>query len=447
MALAGLVPERAATPQVTVASPLISPQHLLTLYGSAWIFHVLMSAPSDSVQAPPSLFLSYASEDRSAAQTLREALLASGLDVWYDESGLDGGDAWDQKIRKQIRECDFFMPLISAQTEARPEGYFRREWRLAVERTLDMADDHTFLLPVVIDDTTQTGARVPDKFLSVQWLRAPGGRSTPALEALCRRLVSGQPVIERSKKTPNQPAATRAEPRTREYPQFPREEPGQTLRFWVQIVGWAFQSAWIFFRGFPRWVQIGVYVWLAIALMSKGCMPSDKRSDRVSSKEARMLKEIPRHYDRSPSTPPSATDLGSQIARRVTAEVGERLGAGRPLLAIPFSAPSDPAARTLADSMFAQVYGRVELSHHGQVGLTEEPLSAPDLPAAVKQGRALHSKYVLYGAVDKPAQNLTVNMVAVADSSLLWSQSYPVANADPAKIAAEVNSKVPSLTD
>jgi hypothetical protein len=81
------------------------------------------------------------------------------------------------------------------------------------------------------------------------------------------------------------------------------------------------------------------------------------------------------------------------------------------------------------------------------VGLTKEPLSAPDLSEAVKQGRALHSKYVLYGAVDEPAQNLTVNMVAVADSSLLWSQSYPVANADPAKIAAEVNSKVPSLSD
>jgi TolB-like protein len=405
-----------------------------------------MSAPSDSVQPPPSLFLSYASEDRSAAQTLREALLAFGLDVWYDESGLDGGDAWDQKIRRQIRECDFFMPLISAQTEARPEGYFRREWRLAVERTLDMADDHTFLLPVVIDDTTQTGARVPEKFLSVQWLRAPGGRSTLALETLCRRLVSGQPVIERSKQTPNQPAATRSQPHTREYPQFPREEPGQKIRFWVQIVGWAFQSAWIFFRGFPRWVQIGVYVWLGIALMSKGCMSSDKRSDRFSSKEVRTLKEAPRYYHRSLS-PPTATDLGSQIARRVTAEVGERLGAGRPLLAIPFSAPSDPAAQTLADSMFAQVYGKVELSHHGQVGLTKEPLSAPDLSAAVKQGRALHSKYVLYGAVDKPAQHLTVNVVAVADSSLLWSQSYPVANADPAKIAAEVNSKVPSLTD
>jgi hypothetical protein len=106
-----------------------------------------MSAPSDSSRPSASVFLSYASEDRPAAQTLKEALSAFGLDVWYDESGLNGGDAWDQKIRRQIRECDFFIPLISAETEARPEGYFRREWRLAVERTLDMADDHTFLLP------------------------------------------------------------------------------------------------------------------------------------------------------------------------------------------------------------------------------------------------------------------------------------------------------------
>jgi TolB-like protein len=406
-----------------------------------------MSASSDSLQHPPSVFLSYASEDRPAAQTLKEALLAYGLDVWYDESGLDGGDAWDQKIRRQIRECDFFMPLISAQTAARPEGYFRREWRLAVERTHDMADDHPFLLPVVIDDTTQSGARVPEKFLSVHWLRVPGGRPTLALEALCRRLVSGQPIMEPSKKKANKPAATRSRPHAREYPQFPREEPGQRIRFWVQIAGWAFQSAWIFFKGFPRWVQIGIYIWLAIALMSKGCVPSDERSDRASSRDSKTLTEIPGNDDRSLRTP-TDTDLGNQIAQEVKAAVGERLGAGRPLLAIPFSAPSDdPAAQKLADSMFAQVYGRVELSHHGQVGLTKEPLSAADLSAAVKHGRALHSKYVLYGAVDKPAQNLTVNMVAVADGSLLWSQSYSVANADPAKIAAEVNSKVPALSD
>src|SRR5450755_2097285 len=113
-----------------------------------------MSADSTEPRNPtPTVFLSYASGDRTAAQALRDALPAFGLEVWYDESDLTGGDAWDQKIRKQIRECDFFMPVISAQTDARTEGYFRREWRLAVERTLDMADDRTFLLPVVIDDT------------------------------------------------------------------------------------------------------------------------------------------------------------------------------------------------------------------------------------------------------------------------------------------------------
>ena len=437
----------AATPQVTVALLLMPPQLLLTLCSSAWIFHVLMSATSDSSHPAPSVFLSYASEDRPAAQTLKEALSAFGLDVWYDESGLDGGDAWDHKIRRQIRECEFFIPLISAQTEARPEGYFRREWRLAVERTLDMADDHTFLLPVIIDDTIQAGARVPERFLSVQWLRLPGGRPTPALEALCRRLVSGQPVVEPRKTKSNHPVANRSETRTREYAQFPSEEPGQPIRFWVQVVGWAFQSAWIFFKGFPRWVRIGIYIWLAIALMSKGCMPRDKHVDRTSSGDAKALKEIPGNYDQSLSNP-TDTDLGSQIAREVTAKVGERLGAGRPLLAIPFSAPSDElAAQKLAESTFAQVYGRVELSHHGQVALTKEPLSAPDLSAAVARGRALHSKYVLYGAVDAPGQNLTVRMVAVADGSLLWSQSYSVANADPAKIAAEVSSRVPSLSD
>ena len=97
----------------------------------------MASVGADSDQPRPTVFLSYASEDRPAARRIGEALPAFGLEIWYDESELGGGDAWDQKIRKQIRDCDYFMALVSAQTEARHEGYFRREWRLAVERTLD----------------------------------------------------------------------------------------------------------------------------------------------------------------------------------------------------------------------------------------------------------------------------------------------------------------------
>src|SRR3954469_11759510 len=151
-----------------------------------------MSSAGNPPPAPrPSVFISYASDDRAAARTLRDTLAAAGLEVWYDENELGGGDAWDAKIRRQIRDCDYFMPMISATTERRKEGYFRREWRLAAERTMDMADDALFLLPVVIDDTSESGARVPERFLAVQWLRAPGGQRTPALEALAPRLLAG----------------------------------------------------------------------------------------------------------------------------------------------------------------------------------------------------------------------------------------------------------------
>jgi hypothetical protein len=403
--------------------------------------------PAETPRRAPSVFLSYASEDRPAAQSLRDALSGYGLDPWYDESGLDGGDAWDQKIRRQIRECDFFMPVISAHSEARPEGYFRREWRLAVERTLDMADDHTFLLPVVIDDTTQAGARVPERFLSVQWLRIPGGKPTPALEALCRRLLSGQPAAEPARRKPENAAAMpRATARAREYPPFPREEAGQKMRFWFQVAGWALQSAWLLFTGLPRWVQIGVYVWLAIALMSRACVPSDERSERASAAHATTSGELPANAGNLNDT--NVSGLGNQIARAVTAKVGAELGSGRALLAIPFSAPrDDPAAQKLAASAFAQVYGRVGLSHRGQVGVSKAPLEAADPAAAAALGRARGSKYVLYGAVDQE-QNLSVNIVSVADGSLLWSHSYAVSDPDPAaEIAEEVDSRVGAAED
>jgi hypothetical protein len=110
------------------------------------------------------VFVSYASEDGEAASRIANTLRAAGVEVWFDQSELRGGDAWDRQIRKQIRECALFVPIISAQSEARIEGYFRREWRLAVERTQDMADGTPFLVPVNIDNTHDASARVPDQF-------------------------------------------------------------------------------------------------------------------------------------------------------------------------------------------------------------------------------------------------------------------------------------------
>ena len=112
-----------------------------------------------------------------------EALRARGVEVWFDQNELVGGDAWDTKIKKQIRECALFVPVISASTQLRKEGYFRREWNLATQRLLDMAPGTPFLLPVVIDETTERSALVAEEFLHVQWSRLPGGEATPVFVA------------------------------------------------------------------------------------------------------------------------------------------------------------------------------------------------------------------------------------------------------------------------
>src|ERR1700682_5468852 len=103
------------------------------------------------------VFLSYASQDAGAAQRICEALRAASIEVWFDQSELRGGDAWDQRIRRELHDCALFIPVISANTAARHEGYFRLEWDLADQRTHMMARDRAIIVPVCIDDTPDSG--------------------------------------------------------------------------------------------------------------------------------------------------------------------------------------------------------------------------------------------------------------------------------------------------
>ena len=139
------------------------------------------------------VFLSYASQDAEAALRICTALRAAGIEVWFDQSALRGGDLWDQTIRKQIKTCVLFIPVISRHTHDRVEGYFRLEWKLAVDRSHLIASDQTFLLPVVIDDTREDDERVPDKFRDLHWGRLPEGDTPPAFVERVRGLVSPTP--------------------------------------------------------------------------------------------------------------------------------------------------------------------------------------------------------------------------------------------------------------
>lgn len=140
--------------------------------------------PPEREMPENAIFISYTRADLPAVRELKAGLDAAGFTTWFDMDRLEGGDDYDRKIRRNIGRCAFFVPIISAATQRRVEGFFRREWNYVVDRTRGMAEGAVLIVPVVIDDTPDTGALVPDRFLTAHWTRLPGGRPTP--EFVCR---------------------------------------------------------------------------------------------------------------------------------------------------------------------------------------------------------------------------------------------------------------------
>ena len=146
----------------------------------------------DREMADHAVFISYAREDLAAVQQLKAGLDAAGLTAWFDLQQLDSGDDFARKIRGNIARCSYFIPVISATTQRRFEGWFRREWNWAVDRTEGMVTGARFILPVCIDDTPENGALVPEQFLKAHWTRLPGGVVTPEVAAKLKELVGSK---------------------------------------------------------------------------------------------------------------------------------------------------------------------------------------------------------------------------------------------------------------
>jgi hypothetical protein len=125
------------------------------------------------------VFISYAREDLGAVQQIKAALESAGITTWFDMDRLEVGDDYDRKIQRNIARCSYFIPVVSAATQRRLEGYFRREWSYAIDRMRNMADGALFVLPVSIDATNAGEALVPDKFKALHFSQLTGGRVPP----------------------------------------------------------------------------------------------------------------------------------------------------------------------------------------------------------------------------------------------------------------------------
>jgi hypothetical protein len=428
----------------------------------------------------PSVFISYASEDRAAARLLRDTLLAAGLDVWYDESELGGGDAWDQKLRRQIRDCDYFMPVISATTERRKEGYFRREWRLAAERTLDMADDVLFLLPVVLDETAEVGARVPEKFLSVQWLRAPGGQRTPSLDALVQRLLAGEhtvsvrpplvarPAMASSGRVPLSagptasvhvaPPSADSSAKPPPMPPFPpapeKGGAGHWIKFAAEIAWWGVTAVWLLFTRLPRWLRIILSLWLVFMLISTCSRDSNSRpkSKQPAEPAPAVADQIDRVANAAGERIASALDqkganqdwgkLGEELGRQFGSVIGQATAVGKTLALPPFVPDQqDPAGSQFAQAVLSSCYGKLVLARKGEVVMSPVLATGTSDASFAALGQQLRTGFVLGLRLTKGAGDahlLSASLVQSEGGRVAWSGEFPIDGGD----ANEVGTKI-----
>ena len=328
---------------------------------------------TEQARPPGAVFLSYASQDADAALRICEALREAGIEVWFDRSELRGGDAWDSQIKKQIHDCALFLPLISAHTTARTEGYFRREWNLAKRRLLDRAEDVAFLVPVVIDETTEADARVPEEFLHVQWTRLPGGETPPAFAQRVRQLLG----LDRAAL----PAAHAAANRTIE-PSVRR--PGSVRP-----------------RGTPLMWRVGLALVALLLILGGGAV----------------------WYIESTSDAPAAKPAATTVSPLAAAAPNEKSIAVLPFADMSAGKDQEYFADGLSEELLNLLAKLPELRVIGRTSSFQFKGRNEDLRVI---GEKLNVAHILEGSVRKSGEKVRISaqLIRAADGSHLWSQTY-----------------------
>ena len=236
--------------------------------------------------------MSYASEDAEAAQRICAALRAGGIDVWFDQSELRGGDAWDATIRRQIRTCSLFIPIVSTSSHSRAEGYFRLEWKLAIDRSHLIAADRVFLLPVVIDATSELDDRIPERFREVQWIRAQDGEPPAGFVEHVAALLARSPTVEAGTAAPaiSSPPRARAEPPPPAPAPAPRRSKLRSLAAAAVLVALAVAGG-IYYRSHTT--QVAAYSLedrrMTFAVLPFHAPPEDERGAHVAKTSAEAV--------------------------------------------------------------------------------------------------------------------------------------------------------------
>jgi hypothetical protein len=144
------------------------------------------------------LFISYPSQQRALAESLRLALEGEGHDVFTDRADLDAGESFHGELREAVEDCDAFVFLITPHAVAAGSytltelGFAQNRWR----------HPSGHVLPVMVEPTPI--ASLPAYLRAVTLLQPQGDLVAETVAAVAqlsqpqrsrRRLATGVAVL------------------------------------------------------------------------------------------------------------------------------------------------------------------------------------------------------------------------------------------------------------
>jgi hypothetical protein len=139
------------------------------------------------------VFLSHASEDKSAVRRLSKRLKDDGFDPWLDDERLLPGQNWELEIEEALRKSDVILLCFSEQSVGK-EGFVQREFKRARKYQEEKPEGTIFTIPVRFDQ-----CEIPFSYRELQWVDFPANyhKLVSALESRSAKL-SNKPKMSKS---------------------------------------------------------------------------------------------------------------------------------------------------------------------------------------------------------------------------------------------------------
>lgn len=109
----------------------------------------------------PTIFISYASEDREHALRFYSDMLREGMAPWLDVVCLQPGERWRDAISAAIRESQYFVALLS-ESSVTKRGYVQKELAEALEVLKLCPASDIFIVPVRLSECQPSRTELTD---------------------------------------------------------------------------------------------------------------------------------------------------------------------------------------------------------------------------------------------------------------------------------------------